>query len=136
MGKEPGRNMASSFLVNADGERPRMIVHVLGVGGTIDTVAVMVPTIVFNQDVGRMRSLLSDLYGLTPAEARLGTAMLVGHTSGADLAAALGRSEWTVRSQIRTLFAKLQVSTKTEAINRMSLEVLPLNIDHCLTTRP
>ncbi|WP_413203959.1 helix-turn-helix transcriptional regulator [Rhodospirillum sp. A1_3_36] len=135
MEKEPGRNKASSFLVPADGGCPRMIVHVLGLGGTIDTVAVMVPTIVLNQNADRMRSLLSELYGLTPAEARLGTAMLAGHSSAADLALALGRSEWTVRSQIRTLFVKLEVSTKTEAINRMSLEVLPLNLDHSLTGR-
>jgi DNA-binding CsgD family transcriptional regulator len=131
LNRDPGKNQATSFLVSGEKDQGRMMVHVMGLGGAGDHVVIMLPPLVANQDPERLRAVLAAIYGLTPAEARLGAAMLAGHTSGADLAEELGRSEWTIRSQIRALFNKLDVSTKTEAVNRMSLEVLPMAIDYC-----
>lgn len=104
------------------------VVHVLGLTGVRDRCVVMVPQVVA-ADGGEtpLIEVLRGLYGLTRAEGRLAAAMLRGVTNGADLARTLDRSEWTIRSQIRSLLAKLDVTTKSQAITKMSMEVLVIN---------
>ncbi len=58
---------------------------------------------------------LQDGYGLTSAEARVAAA-LVEHASAKDVAQALGVSPNTVRTHIKSIYAKLAVDTRTRFV--------------------
>lgn len=121
------RTRAASVVVSHPEAAGGVVVHVLGMAEVPNRIVLMVPQVVANGESGALGDLLRRLYGLTRAEARLASAMLRGVTHGADLARTLDRSEWTIRSQIRSLLAKLDVATKSQAVTKMSMEVLFVN---------
>lgn len=66
---------------------------------------------------------LSALYGLTPAEAKLASLLADGLTLE-NAANNLGRSIQTARSQLKSVFAKTQVSRQAELITRLLTDML------------
>ncbi|MHB9116784.1 MAG: helix-turn-helix transcriptional regulator [Burkholderiales bacterium] len=60
-------------------------------------------------------ALLENVYGLTPAEARVAVALLK-YSSAQDVADFLGTSPHTVRTQIKQIYAKLGVDTRTRFV--------------------
>lgn len=69
-------------------------------------------------DPRRSRLLLQAAYGLTPAEAEVALQMASGHPPEA-IAAARNVSVGTVRSQIRTIYSKLNVRRQIELVARL-----------------
>ncbi|MCG8905963.1 PAS domain-containing protein [Pseudomonas sp. DP-17] len=67
-------------------------------------------------DAHRQSGLLGDLFGLTPAEQRLG-ALLVSGLAPEQCADQLGTSINTVRSQLRALFRKTRTSRQAELVS-------------------
>ncbi|WP_054908234.1 helix-turn-helix transcriptional regulator, partial [Pseudomonas sp. NBRC 111135] len=67
-------------------------------------------------DAHRQSGLLGDLFGLTPAEQRLG-ALLVRGLTPEHCADQLGTSINTVRSQLRALFRKTSTSRQAELVS-------------------
>ncbi|GEO81146.1 helix-turn-helix transcriptional regulator [Pararhodospirillum oryzae] len=133
--EHPTRNHALSLTIGRDDADRGTVVHILGLAGLAERAIIKVPRVMVASEGNSLPEVLRLIYGLTRAESRLAAAMLGGQTSGADLAVGLGRSEWTVRTQIRSLLAKLGVATKTEAIARMSAEVLPMDLDAFIEPR-
>lgn len=134
--QDPHRNHATALLVGGHETVRGTLVHLLTLADVPGRVMIKVPRVVVAPDATLLPDVLRQVYGLTRAEGRLAAAMLTGQTSGADLAETLGRSEWTVRTQIRSLLAKLGATTKTEAIARMSAEVLPMDFAAYVDNRP
>lgn len=63
----------------------------------------------------RLNTLLAELYGLSQSEARVATALLSVDTV-ADVAAHLHRSEQTIRSQLKAVYAKTGVNTQARLL--------------------
>lgn len=59
--------------------------------------------------------VLRELYGLTPAEARVARALLIGH-GVPETAAALGLRPGTVRSHLKQLYAKLGTTRQSDLV--------------------
>jgi DNA-binding CsgD family transcriptional regulator len=69
-------------------------------------------------------------FGLTPRQAELVGQMCTGHTR-IDIATAMGISESTVRSHLRPIFSKMNVSSPTQAVAAVLMRVLNgAGIDH------
>jgi DNA-binding CsgD family transcriptional regulator len=68
------------------------------------------------QDISAAR--LQDLHGLTPAEARVGAAVVGGRTVK-EIARAQGTSLNTVRSQLKSVFDKLGVHRQSDLVRRL-----------------
>jgi DNA-binding CsgD family transcriptional regulator len=62
---------------------------------------------------GYSSDILQALYDLSPAEARIASLILAGKTVAA-IAADAGNSEHTVRTQLKSIFAKTGVSSQAE----------------------
>ena len=68
--------------------------------------------------------LSAKILGLSPMETRVAVALAEGHTA-AEIAQALGSAESTVRTHVRRIYRKLEISRQTELVGRiLSLEGL------------
>jgi DNA-binding CsgD family transcriptional regulator len=68
--------------------------------------------------------LLQELLGLSPAEARLVAALAAGESLN-DIVARTGVTQNTVRSQIKSVFSKLDVSSQVELIRILDVLARP-----------
>ena len=71
------------------------------------------------------REAVATLYNVTPAEMRVLAGVLEG-TAAADVAKGLELSEATVRSHLKSIFAKTGTSRQSELVSRVSALSLPL----------
>lgn len=123
--REPGE--VNSVPVAASEGRPPMILHLLPVRGVANDIfsradSLLVVTPVDKASVPTAE-VLQGLFDLTPAEARV--ARGIGEaTSVEDLAAALGVSRETVRTQIKAILAKTGVGGQKELVSLLAGKVL------------
>ncbi len=107
------------------GQTP-LVAYFSRVPGTDGQVVIQVPRARAEAHDPQVIAQLIAVYRLTAAEARLACVMLSGVTNTQGMADVLERSPWTVQAQVKSLFRKLGVASKTDATARMAAEVLPM----------
>jgi DNA-binding CsgD family transcriptional regulator len=117
-----------SIPVAATEERPPAIVHVLPVRGAAHDIftsaaALVIATLVVPGETPGAE-VLQGLFDLTPAEARVARLIGNGETL-AEIAAAGGRSEQTVRGQLKAILAKTGVRRQAELVGLLRGVPLP-----------
>jgi DNA-binding CsgD family transcriptional regulator len=125
LANEPG--VVNSVPVAAGEGRPPMILHLLPVRGVANDIFTRADSLLVVTPVDRASvptaEVLQGLFDLTPAEARV--ARGIGEaTSVEDLAAALGVSRETVRTQIKAVLAKTGVGGQKELVSLLAGKVL------------
>lgn len=114
-----GNRTVRSIPVAAKHEQPPTIVHVLPIRGAANDIfasasAVVVVTPVVPRAVPTAE-VIQGLFDLTPAEARIARAVGNGD-SAAEIAAATGRAEATVRGQLKSILAKTGLHRQSELV--------------------
>lgn len=114
-----GDRTVRSIPVAAKDGQPPTIVHVLPIRGAANDIfsnasAVVVVTPVVPREVPTAE-VIQGLFDLTPAEARIARAVGNGD-SAADIAAATGRAEQTVRGQLKAILAKTGLHRQSELV--------------------
>jgi DNA-binding CsgD family transcriptional regulator len=122
-----GAGVRSIPIAASDGQSP-FIVHVIPVRGLARDIFSQGVAVVVAMPVDRAAvpsaELLQGLFDLTPAEARVARGIGEGGTIE-SLAAELGLSRETVRSQLRAVFAKVGVTRQADLVALLSGLALP-----------
>lgn len=118
MGQAPtGRLLTLCRARTHDGATPVLVLS------RVDGSAEQGPTgLVTIADIGwsdRVGAMLSEVFGLTPAECSVASSVIGGHSSEA-IAAQRGRSVETVRTQLKSILGKLGVRTQAELVRMVA----------------
>ena len=120
---------ACSLPVRGTAEHPPAIIHLVPICGAANDVfqkamCIMIVT-PFAPPRAPSSDLLHGLFDLTPAEARVARAIIVGQTVE-SFSSSLGVSRETVRAQLKSVFAKTGVQRQAELVALLVGKTLPL----------
>ena len=118
-----------SFPVPAIADRSALIAHLVPVKHSahdlfVGAIALLVAT-PLSAPKAPSENLLNGLFDLTPAEARVARAIIVGQTVE-SFSSSLGVSRETVRAQLKSVFAKTGVQRQAELVALLVGKTLPL----------
>ena len=124
-----GRTVVSSIPVAATQTHPPLILHLLPISGAAHDVFLRATSLLVVTPVDRAivpkAHVLQGLFDLTPAEARV--ARGIGEAQSIDaIAASLGVSSETVRTQLKAVLSKTGLSRQQELISLLAGKALPV----------
>jgi DNA-binding CsgD family transcriptional regulator/PAS domain-containing protein len=119
--KNRGRPWAGCLLIGRDGGRPSYVVRVAPISaGLADLDPSMAMVLISAPDENRVsESELSELYGLSPAEARLAVAVAFGKRLS-ELAREFGVQITTLRTQLSSVLKKCEVERQSDLVRLIS----------------
>jgi DNA-binding CsgD family transcriptional regulator len=119
---------ARSIAVPSDGDNAAMVVHLIPVRRSAHDVFGPAMGILVATPLGSSQTLpddlLNGLFDLSPAEIRAANGLLEGKTID-DLAASLGLSRETIRTQVKAVFAKTGTARQSDLVSLLANVKIP-----------